>query len=445
MACTRDRTTMSTKLSLIAERAKGDKGKRIENVACLLDAGSLRESYGQLKSGKACGVDGMSVEEYGENLDENIKNLVERMKRNAYYPQPVRRTYIPKANGKLRPLGIPAVEDKIVQHGIARILGTIYETEFLDFSYGFRPQRSCHQALERLDRLVMTKPINYVIDADIKGFFDNVSHAWMMKFLAHRISDTRLLRLIEKFLKNGYMEEGTLFASEKGTPQGGIVSPVLANIYLHYVLDLWFERRVKPGCKGIVEMIRYADDFVICAQHREDAVKIHELLQARLEGFCLELAAEKTRIIEFGRSAGSKRRIMGRKPETFNFLGFTHYCGKSRKGNFLLGRKTDRKKLHAKLSEMTQWLRSVRNKCKVREWWPILKAKLVGHYRYYGVSGNTRSLNQFYRLVQHLVFKWMNRRSQMKSFTWDNYAQYLKRHPLPTPSVYHNFYVNYGN
>ena len=443
MACTRDRTTMDTKLSLISRVAEGDKKARINNVAYLLDVANLRESYDQLKRGKAVGLDGMSLEEYGKDLEGNLQNLVERLKKGSYKPQPVRRTYIPKVNGKMRPLGIPTIEDKIVQHCIARILSAIYEVDFLDFSYGFRPNRSCHQALLQLDRMVMTKPVNYIIDADIKGYFDNVSHEWMLKFLAHRTNEPRLLKLVEKFLTAGYLEDGVLFATEKGTPQGGIISPILANIYLHYVLDLWFDKRVKKACKGFVDMVRYADDFIICAEYQEDANLILELLHARLEGFCLELAADKTRIIEFGRGAYVAAKREGKRLGTFNFLGFTHYAGKSRKGNFLLGRKTEGKKLRAKLKEITLWLIKIRNTAKVQEWWGTLRAKLLGHFRYYGVSGNTQYINAFYRLVLRSVYKWLNRRSQQSSFNWDEFKKYVARYPIGEPKIYHNFYLSF--
>jgi RNA-directed DNA polymerase len=443
MDCTRDRGFMQTKLDLISNVAKGDKKVKINNVFYLLSAENLRESYYQLKSGKAAGIDGVSLEEYGRDLEFNLEKLNDRIHKGAYIPQPVRRTYIPKANGKMRPLGIPSVEDKVVQHSMARILTAIYENDFLDLSYGFRPKRNCHQALQRLDQIIMTKPINYVIDADIKGFFDNVSHAWLIKFLEHRINEPKFIKLIGRFLRNGYVEEGALFVTDKGTPQGGLISPILANIYLHYVLDLWFEHRIKATCKGVIEMVRYADDFVICVQYQEDAQKVYELLQTRMEGFSLELAVDKTRIIEFGRKSVIRAKLFGRKPEVFNFLGFTHYAGKSRKGNFLLGRKTDRNKMQAKLNAFALWLKGIKNKICMREWWPMLQSKLIGHYRYYGVSGNTRSINQFYRMIRQLVFKWMNRRSQRSSMNWKTFQTYLSRFTLPKPKVYHNFYVNF--
>ena len=287
---------MQTKLSLITEAAKRDSTCKINNAAYLLNVENLKECYAMLKRDRAPGIDEVSAEEYGWKLDDNLRDLVERMKRQAYKPQPVRRTYIPKANGKMRPLGIPSIEDKVGQKGIARILNAIYEVDFLDFSYGFRPHRSCHQALDRLDKIIMTKPINHIIDADIKGFFDNVNHDWMMKFLGHRISDPNLLRLIARFLKNGYMEEGIVYDTDTGTPQGGIISPILANVYLHYALDLWMERVIKPQCRGIVEIVRYADDFVICVQYKDEAETIHRLLKERLGKFNLELAEDKTRI-----------------------------------------------------------------------------------------------------------------------------------------------------
>jgi group II intron reverse transcriptase/maturase len=442
---TGDEATMQTKLTLIAEIARRDHSAKINNVAYLLNEANLRECFDLLKEGKATGIDGVGIEEYGRTLDQNLKNLVARLKSQAYKPQPVRRTYIPKSNGKMRPLGIPATEDKLVQVGIARILEAIYEADFLDCSYGFRPKRNCHQAVERLDKIIMKMPINHVIDCDIKGFFDNVSHSWMLKFLGHRVSDPNLLRLIARFLRNGYMEEGTFHESVAGTPQGGIVSPILANVYLHYALDLWVERVVKPRCRGIVEIVRYADDFVICVQHKDEAEKILKVLRRRLAKFSLELSEEKTRIIEFGRLAGLNSKRNGTKPETFNFLGFTHFVDTTRSGLFKVGRKTDRKKMAVKLKEMNLWLKDIRNRVPIREWWAILKAKLSGHFRYYGISGNSRSIMNFFYRVRRLVFKWINRRSQKKCMDWAAFSLYVKRHELPKPRIFHNLYTLTGS
>jgi group II intron reverse transcriptase/maturase len=340
----------------------------------------------------------------------------------------------------MRPLGIPAIEDKIVQKGMTRILEAVYEADFLDCSYGFRPNRSPHQALKQLNKIIMTQPINHIIDADIKGFFDHVDHGWMRKFLEHRISDTNFDRLIYRFLRNGYMEEGRECDVEKGTPQGGIISPVLANIYLHYVLDLWLEKVIKPESRGAVEMVRYADDFVICVQYKDDAEKILEKLEDRLGKFGLELAEDKTRRIEFGRFSKQNAQAKGTKPATFNFLGFTHYIDQTRTGKYKLGRKTDRNKLTAQRKALNEWLKSARNLMPLQELWKILRAKLTGHFRYYGVSGNFRSMARYRWEAVRLIMKWQNRRSQKKSFNWETFCRYMEKYPLPKPAIYHNFY-----
>ena len=436
---------METKLSLITEIAVKDKKCKFNNLMHMLNVEGLRECFYLLKRDKASGVDNVTFEEYEKDLETNLPNLVERMKGFSYRPQPVRRVYIPKSNGKQRPLGIPALEDKIVQMGIARILAAIYEVDFADFSYGFRPGRSCHDALDRLDKIIMRNPINHVIDADIKGFFDNVDHGWMVKFLEERISDKSLLRYIVRFLKAGVMEEGKWYKTDKGTPQGGIISPILANIYLHYVLDLWVKIVVKPHCRGVVGIVRYADDFVICVQYQDDAVSLLDELRRRLEKFGLELSEDKTKIVGFGRFAVENARKRKQRTGTFNFLGFTHYCDKTRKGKFKVGRVTDRKRFRTKIKELKMWLKAVRNLVPVKEWWPILCAKLRGHFQYYGVSGNFRGIKRFYYLAVRLALKWLNRRSQKKSFSWNKYHRYLQRYPLPKPRIYHNFYTLYGN
>ena len=437
---TRDQKPMQTKLDLITEIARRDRKGRIYNVAYLLNEENLKECFGLLKKGKAAGIDGITLKEYEANLGENLRGLVGRMKRQAYKPQPVRRTYIPKTNGKMRPLGIPSIEDKIVQKGMTRILEAVYEVDFLDCSYGFRPNRGCHDALKKLNKIIMTQPINHIIDADIKGFFDNVNHDWLKKFLKHRISDPNFHRLISRFLRNGYMEEGKMYDVEQGTPQGGIVSPVLANIYLHYVLDLWVERVVKRKSRGVVEIVRYADDFIICVQYKDEAEKILKCLKKRLAKFGLELAEEKTRCIEFGRYAKQNARKKGVKPATFNFLGFTHFIDQTRTGKYKLGRKTDRNRWTAKQKELKDWLKSVRNILPIKEIWKTLRAKLAGHFRYYGVSGNFRSIRRYWVEAMRLIVKWVNRRSQKKSFNSGTFREYLKKYPLPKPAIYHNFY-----
>ena len=434
-----DRTL--TKSALLSERARQEPQLQFTSLAHLLDVDFLRGCYFELGRDRASGIDGVSWQDYGKQLDENLENLVERMKAKRYKPQPAKRVYIPKNNDEKRPLGLPALEDKIVHRGIARILEAIYEVDFLDCSYGFRPKRGCHQALNAVDKTIMTKPINHVIEADIKGFFDNVSHPWMMKFLQVRIKDPSFLLLISRFLKAGYMDAGEFVSTERGTPQGGNLSPALSNVFLHYVLDLWFEKKIRPQARGACYLVRYADDFVCMVQYQDDAQYIEQALRDRFATFGLELHAEKTRTIRFGRYERENAQRQQRKANTFDFLGFTHFCGTSRKGKFIVGRQTSRKKFRQKCQEMNDWLRRIRNHKKAKDWWPTLAAKLRGHYHYYGVSGNMRSLNRFYHMTVRLTRKWLNRRSQRKRFYWKGFISYLKHYPLPRPRIAHNFYT----
>jgi group II intron reverse transcriptase/maturase len=425
----------ATKLLKIAKVASESHTYRFTSLASLLNEEYLESCFSELNKHRASGIDGVSLEEYGSALKENIHKLCEKMKEFSYRPQAVRRVGIPKANGKLRMLGIPTVEDKIVQRAIAGILEAIYEPSFLDISYGFRPKRSCHDALEKLDKAIATRPTSYIIDADIKGFFDNVKHEWIIKFLEHRIADRNFIRLIKRLLKASIMEEGKYYATEEGTPQGGVVSPILSNIYLYYVLDLWVEKVVKKKCRGYVEEIRYADDFVICVKNKEEAEDIISMLRERLKKFGLELSEEKTRLILFGRYAKEKRK----RPETFDFLGFTHYCDTSRSGKFKVGRQTSRKKLISKIKEMNVWLKNIRNVFPIEDVWKTLKQKLRGHYMYYGIGGNYRKIAGYYFSVIKLVFKWLNRRSQRKSYNWEGFIKYLTKYPLPKPKIYHAY------
>jgi RNA-directed DNA polymerase len=430
-----------TKLALISERARKEPKLHFISLAHLLNEGFLKECYYSLGRDRASGIDGVSWSEYGEQLDENLKNLVTRMKVKRYKPQAAKRVYIPKNEREKRPLGVPALEDKIVQKGIARILEAIYEADFLDCSYGFRTERNCHQALNAVDKTIMTKPIGYVIEADIKGYFDNVSHQWMMEFLQVRIKDPSFLLLIRRFLKAGYFEAGQIVATEQGTPQGGNLSPMLSNIFLHYVLDLWFEKKVKPQTRGACHLVRYADDFICMVQFKDDSQRIEQALRARFAKFDLELHPEKTRVISFGRYERENAKRQNRRTNTFDFLGFTHYCDTSRKGKFIVCRKTSRKKFRMKCKQMNDWLRRIRNFKKAKEWWPVLQAKLRGHYQYYGVSGNMWSLQRFYSLTLRMTLKWLNRRSQRKSFSWKRFEKYLDRYPLPRPKIVHNLYT----
>lgn len=429
-----------TKLALISRRAHEDSTFQFTSLAHLLNAEFLRGCYRSLGKEKASGIDGKSWHDYGEHLDENLVNLVERLKAKRYKPLPAKRVYIPKNDKETRPLGLPAIEDKIVQKGIALILEAIYEADFMDFSYGFRPKRSCHQALKSVNDTVMSKPVSYIIEADIKSFFDNVSHDWMMKSLQVRIRDSSLLLLIRRFLKAGYIESGKLVRTEQGTPQGGNLSPMLANIFLHYVLDLWFVKRVKPSVAGQCYLVRYADDFVCMVRYRQSAREIETMLRERFAKFGLRLHPEKTRTISFGRFERQNARQQGRKANTFDFLGFTHYCGLNRKGLFLLCRKTSGKKFRKAFTELYNWLRRIRNVMDIKDWWPSLAAKLRGHYNYYGVSGNWRMIANFGYLAIRAVYKWLNRRSQCKSFTWKQLNAYLAHYPLACPRIVHNLY-----
>ena len=436
----RDGDGVSTKLRSITQRARGDPACKFTSLAHLLTADFLTACFRELKRDKAPGIDGVTVREYEAKLDENIGNLVARLKAKQYRPQPVKRVYIPKPNGERRPLGIPAVEDKIVQMALKKILEAIFEVDFCDVSYGFRPNRSCHDALDRVDTTIMTQPINYVVDMDIAKFFDSVDHNCLMDCLKQRIADPSMLRIIARFLRSGVMEDGTYQETESGTPQGGILSPMLANIYLHYVLDLWFEQEVKKRLDGFAQLVRYADDFVVCFQYSSDAEAFGAALRERLAKFELKISEKKSRIIAFGRSACQQARKQGKKCATFDFLGFTLYCDKDRNGNFKVGRKTASKKFRQKMKDMNQWLKGIRNRVKLELWWPLLGRKLVGHYQYYGISGNIEGLQRYYYQAVGLAFKWINRRSQKRSYNWSQFIQFLARNPLPKPRIYH-FYA----
>lgn len=431
---------METKLTLIAKKAKEERKCKFNNLMHLINVESLRECFYRIKRGKAPGIDFMTVEEYERNLAANLEDLMERMKRMRYRPQPVRRVYIPRAGGKRRALGVPAVEDKLVQMAFSRILEAIFEADFLDLSYGFRKGRSPHQALARVDRRLMHEPINVVLDADIKGFFDNVDQEWMKRFLEERISDRKFIRYILRMLKSGVMEEGILIHTGRGTPQGGVISPILANIYLHYVLDLWFYHRVRKRIGGYADMIRYCDDFIILVEEEADAREILQWLEERLNKFGLELSERKTRVVRFGRKAWRDHDKGGPKPGTFNFLGFTHYCGKSRKGYYKVGRRTERKRFRQSMQKVKNWLKHNRSTLPRQELHRWISIMLMGHYRYYGVSDNSRQLQCFYDRVRVSYYKWLNRRSQKRSFTWESFEKYLRRYPLPLPKIYHDLY-----
>jgi RNA-directed DNA polymerase len=432
---------MGTGLVRIAEIAKERPKERFTALVHHINAGTLMECHEELRGAKASGVDKVTWEKYEENLEANIRDLVERMKRQAYKPQPVRRAYIPKeGSNKMRPLGIPSYEDKMVQKALARILNAIYEEDFLGSSFGFRPGRGCHDALKVLNHIIEEKQVNYIVDADIRGFFENVDQEWLMKFLELRITDKNLLRMITRFLKAGVMEGGIVYDTPRGTPQGGVISPMLANVYLHYVLDLWFEKVVRRQSKGGAYLVRYADDYVCGFQYKEDAERFYEELQERLKKFNLELAEEKTRIIAFGPNAETTSKKGGGKPDTFDFLGFTHYCSKGKQGQFRVKRKTSKKKYRSGLLRCKLWLHKHLN---YPTWYvtALLRKKLRGTYQYYGITDNSKAIGNFHNEVRKLFFKWFNRRSQKKSMNWEKFVKFLNRYPLPRAKIYVNIYA----
>ena len=428
--------SVAMKLLRIEEKARREKKLRFTSLFHLMTEEYLMECFNELRKNAAAGVDGQTKEMYAQDLDIKIRDLNERLRKMAYRPQPVRRTYIPKPGSKnLRPLGIPAIEDKIVQSGLTRIIEAIYEQDFIEDSYGFRPGRNQHDALRELGRTIERQPVSYIVEADIKGFFDNVDQDWMMKFLEHRIADTKVLRMVKKFLKAGIMEDGEVRMSEKGTPQGGLISPLLANIYLHYVLDLWFEKVYRKKCEGYTRIIRFCDDFVVCFQRKADADGFVKALTERLRKFGLEVETSKTKVFEFGRFAEENSARRGKKPETFDFLGFIHYCSKTRDGKrFRVKRKTSRKKFTAKVKAFKEFLKRSRT-LPTSELMGKVKAKLQGHYNYYGVTDNSQGISRFCYEATRLVFKWFNRRGKRNCLNWDKFNLLLKRYPFPKPRI----------
>ena len=399
---------------------------------------NLREAYFSLKKNAAAGIDGETWQHYGEELEGNLEKLSGRLRRGAYRAPAVRRVYIPKADGRMRGLGVPALEDKIVQRVVAQILSAIWEPEFKGFSYGFREGRSAHDALDALAVGIQQRAINWVLDADIRGFFDTISHEWLEKMIEHRVGDGRITALIKKWLRAGVMEEGKLKRSEEGTPQGGLISPVLANIYLHHAFDQWAQQWRKREARGTMIIVRYADDFVVGFEHREEAERFQGELRERMKKFELELHEEKTRLIEFGRHAASRRREREEgKPETFNFLGFTHICGKTRGGKFTVVRKTMRKRMQAKLGDLKKEFRR-RMHDDLREQGEWVSAVLRGHYRYYGVPYNSGSLWSFAYHVQVLWHRALRRRSQRSRLTWERFTRKVKR-LVPAPRICHPY------
>ncbi len=431
---------METKLARISQLSSENPDMVFTSIGHLINKELLKECHEKMDGNKAVGIDGVTKEEYGRNLDENLEKLVERLKKKTYKPQPARRVEIPKENGKTRPLSIYSYEDKLVQEALRRILEAVFEPHFYDEMMGFRPERGCHKAIQKLNVMLEMKPTNYVLDADIKGFFDHIDHEWAVRFIESRIKDPNIIRLVRRMLKSGIIEDCQYEETEEGSGQGSVCSPVISNIYMHYVLVWWFKECIEPKLKGYGGLVVYADDFVACFQYKEEAEEFYKHLKSRMEHFGMTLEESKSSLIEFGRYAEERCKREGRKPGTFTFLGFTHYCSHGRNGKFRVKRKTSRKKFAKKCKEVHQLIRSMRT-MPVKAIIKKMNEILVGYYHYYGITDNYQSLSNFRYCMMKSLFKWLNRRSQKKSYNWDGFNDMLKAHPLATPKIYVSVYA----
>jgi len=424
---------MQTTMQGISNKAKLKPKHRFQNLYRILNEEMLEKAFYKLKNGKAAGVDKISKSAYKVDLKENISEVVEQLKRKSYKAKLVKRVYIPKEKNKKRPLGIPAVSDKLLQTLVAEILTAIHEEDFYPNSYGYRRGKGATDAVKDLSKELQYGNYKYIVEADIKGFFDNMKHEWIENMLKLRIDDKAFIRLIKKWLKAGILEEdGKVIHPETGSPQGGVVSPVIANIYLHYALDNWFEKVVKKNSRGKVYLCRYADDFVCAFQHKEDAERFYRVLSRRLEKFGLEVAAEKTRILQFDRDDSKGNR-------KFNFLGFEFRWGKTRKGKMGIKRRTSTKKQRKALADFTEWCRKIGSMTK-KEIFKTLNSKLRGHYNYYGIIGNYKSMGVFYYKAIRILFKWMKRKSFKGRLNWKKFKFYLKVYEVMKPRIVHVFY-----
>jgi RNA-directed DNA polymerase len=430
----------NTKLNRIAWLSKQDPKKEFGCLMHLFNNESLLECFHELDKNKAVGIDGVTKMAYGANLYGNIDELITKMKKMAYRPGPVREVLIPKEGkpGATRPLGISNLEDKIVQKMTQKVLESIYEPLFLECSHGFRPGKSCHTAIQTLTDHLYRNHIQTVIDIDLRNFFGTIEHSLLESILKEKIKDPKFMRYISRMFKSGILTKGELTVSEEGVPQGSICSPVLSNIFAHYAIDTWIEEMVKPACKGSVALVRYADDAVICCELATDALKIRESLGKRLEKFKLQLNEEKTKLVPFDKRAAAQ----GVKQGTFDFLGFTFYWGKSQSGWIIPKLKTRAKTMRTKLKRVNEWIKQVRHEKPMKEIWQIFKAKLRGHIQYYGVSHNGGEVETFLSKATKIVFKWLNRRSQRKSFTWEKFQLFMKMDPLPISKIAHPLFVH---
>jgi group II intron reverse transcriptase/maturase len=437
MAAHRSRKYKSTKLNRIAKLAKEDKRRQFFSIAHLLDEWALLWGFRHLRKDASPGVDGVTYEEYRKDAWRRIQDLHKRLRSKRYQVQPLRRTYIPKEGGAERPISIPCLEDKIVQKAVVELLNAIYEQDFLECSYGFRPGRSPHDALDQVGRVLCRRKVSYVLEADICGYFDAIARDKLMEIIERRVSDGSILWLIRQWIKVGVIDHGQLLVTKTGTGQGQTISPLLSNIYLHAVLDEWFEEVVKPRLRGEAYEIRFADDFILCFQYWADAQRVLRVLHKRFEEFGLTLHPEKTRLIQFGRFAACVAERQGKaKPDTFDFLGFTHVCAQSMQGKFTVHVRTMRKRFRRGLREISEWCQQHRHDA-VDSQSEALNRKLRGHYEYYGRPTNYLQLWKFYRAVRRIWKKWLNRRTRGKTLNWPTYAQLLLRHPLLRPHITH--------
>lgn len=435
-------TNVSTKRLRVAELARQMPETVLTSLSHLIDLEWMREAYRLTRKGGAVGIDGQSAQDYAEHLDENLRDLLDRAKSGRYRSPAVRRVHIPKGKGKTRPIGVPTFEDKVLQRAVIMVLEPVYEQDFLDCSFGFRPGRSAHQALEVLREGLMKMGGGWVLDLDIQSFFDALDRSKLQQMLRQRVNDGVVKRLVGKWLNAGVMESGRLSYSETGTPQGGVISPLLANIYLHEVLDLWFHRQVIPRLKGRAFLVRYADDAVLCFEWEDDARRVMEVLPKRFGKYGLTLHPDKTHLVEFRRPP---RRIKrhdrdgSTRPGSFDMLGFTHYWARSRKGNWVVKRKTAKGRLSRALVSIAQWCRFHRHR-PVAEQHAQLVLKLRGHYAYYGITGNGRAIGSFFLFTKRAWRKWLNRRSNRAGMDWDKFGRLLERCPLPAPVAVHSSY-----
>lgn len=431
---------METKLARISQLSSENPNMVFTSVGHLINKELLMECHKDMDGKKATGIDGITKDDYEAKLEENLENLVKQLKQRAYKPKPARRVEIPKEKGKTRPLSIYCYEDKLVQEALRRILEAVFEPHFYDEMMGFRPERNCHKALKMLNTKLEREKTNWVLDADIKGFFDHLDHEWIMKFIESRIKDPNITRIVRRMLKAGIMKDLQHEETEEGSGQGSVCSPIIANIYMHYVLVWWFQEKMKPVMKGYAGLVVYADDFVVCFQYKSDAEVFYKHLKSRMIHFGLELEESKTRLIEFGRFAESNRKDRGDgRPETFTFLGFTHYCSHGKTGRFRVKRKTSKKKLAKKSREINALIREMRF-LHINHIVKKLNEILVGYYHYYGITDNSKSLRSFYKVVRYSLFKWLNRRSQRRSYTKEGYRELLRQFPLAQPRIYVSIY-----